>query len=226
MNVFKRIGKAALDAASYITPNIVKSKIKTFTNWIRDYVDPSDLTQVLDEVKEYVKNSYKKEEFFDFDDNLFRQDNASLIGNFVLEKVSDKHNKKHNTHQDNYKVKTFRKKVDLSIYDLTLLFEQLVKRTKKQYRLDGHHLFRIIIEHVTLDHPISTKHLPVSEFDFDEIVKTIEYKEIPITECTITTEVIKIPRGTGRLQVTRNNLDQKRSSSQLEITIQCVWQEL
>ena len=51
----------------------------------------------------------------------------------------------------------------------------------------------------------------VAGFDFEKLLNTIDYKELPILECTISTEVIKMPRGTGRLQVTRNNLDKKRS---------------
>ena len=47
--------------------------------------------------------------------------------------------------------------------------------------------------------------------DFEKLLNTIDYKELPILECTISTEVIKVPRGTGRLQVTHNNLDKKRS---------------
>ena len=51
----------------------------------------------------------------------------------------------------------------------------------------------------------------VAGFDFEKLLNTIDYKELPILEWTISTEVIKVPRGTGRLQVTRNNLDKKRS---------------
>ena len=140
------------------------------------------------------------------------QDNASLVGNFILQKVNSRHVRKYNTYQDDYEVRPRTKKLDTaSLHDVRLLFEQLLKRTKKQRGLDGNDLFRIIIDHVSLTHPVSTKSMRVAGFDFEKLLNTIDYKELPILECTISTEVIKMPRGTGRLQVTRNNLDKKRS---------------
>ena len=53
--------------------------------------------------------------------------------------------------------------------------------------------------------------LHISEFDFDQVIRILDYKEIPLAECKISTEVIKVPKGAGRLQVTRNNLVDKRS---------------
>ena len=62
MSIFNRIGKAALDAASYITPNVIKNKIKDFTSWLHDYVEPTDLDKALDELKDHVKSTFKKKE--------------------------------------------------------------------------------------------------------------------------------------------------------------------
>ena len=49
MNVLKRFGKTALDAASstlnYITPKVIKNKLRAFTNWVYDYVGRLILTQ-------------------------------------------------------------------------------------------------------------------------------------------------------------------------------------
>ena len=59
MNVLKQFGEAALDAASYITPKFVKNKVRDLTNWLYDYVDPTDLTQVLNEVKNHVIKTYR-----------------------------------------------------------------------------------------------------------------------------------------------------------------------
>ena len=64
MNTLKRIGNAALNAArstlNYITPNSVKNKVKDFSSWIRGYVAPTDLVQILNEVKEHVKKTYRR----------------------------------------------------------------------------------------------------------------------------------------------------------------------
>ena len=46
---------------------------------------------------------------FNFDYDLFRKDNAYLVGNFILKKVSNRHIRKYNTYQDNYEVKAHSK---------------------------------------------------------------------------------------------------------------------
>ena len=82
MNTLKRIGNAALDAArstlNYITPNSVKNKVKGFTSWIRDYVDPTNLVQVLNEVKEHVKKTYRRKP-------LTTIENASALRKFTTQ---------------------------------------------------------------------------------------------------------------------------------------------
>ena len=172
--------------------------------------------------KTIFKSTYHGLKESNFDDDLFRKDNASLVGNFILKKVSNRYIRKYNTYQDDYEVKVHSKALrSLSLYGLFLLFEQLVNRTKKQYRLDGNDLFRIIIEHERLPQskPNSTQRLPIKDFDFNKLMMILDYKEIPLTECTI---YIKVPTGAGSLQVTRNNLTQKRSVKELRIAIPCV----
>ena len=90
MNVLKRFGKTALDAASstlnYINPKVIKNKLRTFTNWLYDYVGPSDIDAVLNDTKDYIQSTYHGLKEFNFNDDLFRKDNASLVGNFILKK--------------------------------------------------------------------------------------------------------------------------------------------
>ena len=228
MNVLERFGKTALDAASstlnYITPKVIKNKLRAFTNWLYDYVGPSDIDAVLNDTKDYIQSTYHDLKEFNFGDDLFRKDNASLVGNFILKIVSNRYIRKYYTYQDDYEVIVHSKALgSLSLHDLFLLFEQLVKCAKKQYQLDGNDLFRIVIEHERLHQskPISTQRFPIKDFDFTELIKILDYEEIPLTECTITTEVIKVLRGAGRLQVTRNNLTQKRSVIRIRIAIPC-----
>ena len=82
MNTLKRIGNAALDAArstlNYITPNSVKNKVKGFASWIRDYVDPTNLVQVLNKVKEHVKKTYRRKP-------LTAIENASALRKFTTQ---------------------------------------------------------------------------------------------------------------------------------------------
>ena len=151
---------------------------------------------------------------FNFGKDLFRTDNTSLAGNFSLQKVKNRYVKKFKTYQDEYKIRVHTKKL-VSLDDVRLLFEGLVEQTKKRYHLAGGDRFRIIVDHESLPHPMSTKLMKVADFDFENLFKVIEnlldYRELPIYEYTISTEVIKFPMGAGRLQVTRNNLDKKRS---------------
>ena len=143
---------------------------------------PSDIDAVLNDTKDYIQSTYHGLKEFNFDDDLFRKDNASLVGNFILKKVSNRYIRKYNAYQDDYEVIVHSKALgSLSLHDLFLLFEQLVKRAKKQYQLDGNDLFRIVIEHERLHQskPISTKRLPIKDFDFNELIKILDYEEIP-----------------------------------------------
>ena len=62
MNVLKRFGKTALDAASstlnYIMAKVIKNKLRAFTNWLYDYVGPSDIDAVLNDTKDYIQSTY------------------------------------------------------------------------------------------------------------------------------------------------------------------------
>ena len=59
MNLHKRLGEAILDAASYITPKLIKNKVRELTNWLHDCVDPTNLTQILNKVKDHVMETYR-----------------------------------------------------------------------------------------------------------------------------------------------------------------------
>ena len=88
MNVLKRFGKTALDAASstlnYITPKVIKNNLRDFTNWLYDYVGPSDIDMVFNDTKDYIQSTYHGLNEFDFDDDLFRTDNTSVAEHFQL----------------------------------------------------------------------------------------------------------------------------------------------
>ena len=48
----------------------------------------SDIDAVLNDTKDYIQSTYHGLKEFNFDDDLFRKDSASLVGNFILKKVS------------------------------------------------------------------------------------------------------------------------------------------
>ena len=99
MNIFKRIGKTALDAESstlnYITPKVVKNKLRDFTNWLYDYVESTNLDKVLNETKDYIQSTFKEKDQglkeFDFDDELFRTDNISIDNAFIIRQEGERH---------------------------------------------------------------------------------------------------------------------------------------
>ena len=88
MNAFKRFGKTALNAASstlnYVTPKVIKNKLRAFTNWLYDYVGPSDIDAVLNDTKDYIQSTYQGLKKFNFDDDLFGTDNTSIAEPFQL----------------------------------------------------------------------------------------------------------------------------------------------
>ena len=80
---------------------------------------PSDIDAVLNDTKDYIQSTYHGLKEFNFNDDLFRKDNASLVGNFILKKVSNRYIKKYNTYQDDYEVKVHSKALgSLSLHGL------------------------------------------------------------------------------------------------------------
>ena len=66
---------------NYITPKVIKNKLRAFTNWIYDYVGPSNIDAVLNDTKDYIQSTYHGLKEFNFDN-----DNVSLVGNLFLKK--------------------------------------------------------------------------------------------------------------------------------------------
>jgi len=64
----------------------VKSGINKFADWIMSYV-PEPIKQSVNlkirKLKERINYLYDKFNEFNFDDELYRTDNASLVGNFI-----------------------------------------------------------------------------------------------------------------------------------------------
>ena len=91
----------------------------------------SDIDAVLNDTKDYIQSTYHGLKEFNSDDDLFRKDNASLVSNFILKKVSNRYIRKYNTYQDDYEVIVHSKALgSLSLHGLFLLFEQLVQHAK------------------------------------------------------------------------------------------------
>ena len=76
MSFFRRIGNAALSAAtnvvsgvasgtrrlvSAVVPEAVQRRVNTFTDWVTSYVAPTQINQVLDEITEHVRRNYPQD---------------------------------------------------------------------------------------------------------------------------------------------------------------------
>lgn len=68
---------------------------------------------------------------------------------------------------------------------------------------------RLIVNHINWQNPLSTGILTINgsiaEYLLEEIARWVEYKEVPLTELEITIQSFAIPRGSGRLTVTKIN---------------------
>ena len=76
-NWWQIVQHQALDAASstlnYITPKVIKNKLRAFTNWLYDNVGPSDIDAVLNDTKDYIRSTYHGLKEFNFDDDLLEK---------------------------------------------------------------------------------------------------------------------------------------------------------
>ena len=76
---------------------------------------------------------------------------------------------------------------------------------------------RLIVSHPTWAKPFSTKLLTITNdknFIYDllkSLLEFVEYKNVPLDELLLEVQSTKIPRGTGRLRVTKNNIANKKS---------------
>ena len=71
----------------------------------------------------------------------------------------------------------------------------------------------MVISNDTLDHPISTKMLKVSDFKLSQlldIINTLEYKEIDLENCKIIIQSVKIPAGKGWLYLSKQTVNRKK----------------
>ena len=88
--------------------------------------------------------------------------------------------------------------------------------TVEERRLDPGDKIRIIVSHPSWPKPFSTKLITITgdEMFFYTLLKAvleyIEYKEAPLNEVTIEVQSTRIPRGKGRLTITKDNTGRKR----------------
>ena len=146
---------------------------------------------------------------FNFDDDIFQKENASLR-NFKIIKTHNVENKKFNSFTNEYQIKILKPlEDDKEIYKI---FHELIKKVKINRKLKDNDRIRIVIQNEELPNAISTKFNKVNDFkldNIDELIKILEYKNIPLEKCKIIIQSVKIPNGTGRLYLSKDTATRK-----------------
>ena len=146
---------------------------------------------------------------FNFDDDIFQTENTS-IGKFKIISIQSRENKKFKSSTNEFKVKILKKLDDNK--DIYHIFQEIVKTVKKRRNLSNNDMLRIVIQNEELPKAISTKLNKVENFklgDLDTIINILEYRAIPIENCKIVVQSVKIPAGKGRLYLTKDTISRK-----------------
>ena len=146
---------------------------------------------------------------FNFDDDIFQTENTSL-GKFKIISVQNRENKKFKSYTNEFKVKILKKLDDDK--DIYHIFQEIVKTVKKRRNLSNNDMIRIVIQNEELPKAISTKFKKVQDFklgDLEDIINILEYRAIPIENCKIVVQSVKIPAGKGRLYLTKDTVSRK-----------------
>ena len=146
---------------------------------------------------------------FNFDDDIFQTKNTS-IGKFKIISIQSRENKKFKSSTNEFKVKILKKLDDNK--DIYHIFQEIVKTVKKRRNLSNNDMLRIVIQNEELPKAISTKFNKVENFklgDLDTIINILEYRAIPIENCKIVVQSVKIPAGKGRLYLTKDTISRK-----------------
>ena len=173
-------------------------------------------TKEIDATTKSIDDRYKKvitqnipSVQFNFDDDIFQTENTSL-GRFKIISVQNRENKKFKSYTNEFKVKILKKLDDDK--DIYHIFQEIVKTVKKRRNLSNNDMLRIVIQNEELPKAISTKFKKVQDFelgDLENIIKILEYRSIPIENCKIVVQSVKIPAGKGRLYLTKDTVSRK-----------------
>ena len=144
-----------------------------------------------------------------FDDDIFQTENRSLE-KFKIISVQSRENKKFKSYTNEFKVKILKKLDDVK--EIYHIFQELVKTVKKKRKLSNNDMLRFVIQNEELPKAISTKFNKVENFklgDLETIINILEYRAIPIENCKIVVQNVKIPAGKGRLYLTKDTISRK-----------------
>ena len=139
----------------------------------------------------------------DFDDDIFQTENTSL-GKFKIMSVQSRQNKKFKSFTNEFKIKILKKLDDVN--EIYHIFQELIKNVKRKRKLSNNDRLRFVIQNEELPKAISTTFNKVQDFklgDLEQVIKILEYRDIPLEKCKIVLQSVKIPAGKGRLYLTK-----------------------
>ena len=176
----------------------LKEKINKIFEKKDDYKPRSDLQKI------------STNDLFNFDDDIFQKENASQR-NFKIINIRNFQNQKFNSFTNEYQIKILKPLEDDK--DIYQIFHELIKTVKVNRKLKDNDIIRIVIQNEELPNAISTKYNKVNDFklvNIDELIKILEYKNIPLENCKIIIQSVKIPNGGGRLYLSKDSATRKK----------------
>ena len=83
---------------------------------------------------------------------------------------------------------------------------------KRRRKLSNSDMLRFIIQNEELPNAISTKFNKMKDFklgDLEQVIKILEYQDVPLEKCKIVIQSVKIPAGKGSLYLTKDTVSRK-----------------
>ena len=174
--------------------------------------------QEINETSKSIDDKYKKVSYgleyeqkndFNFDDDIFQNENMSL-GKFKIVGIRNRENKKFKSYINEFRVKILKEFENYN--EIYQIFQELVRTVKKRRKLSDNDLIRVVIQNEELPNAISTKFTKVESFklgDLENVINIMEYRGIPLETSKIIVQSVKIPTGKGRLYLTKDTISRK-----------------
>jgi hypothetical protein len=147
---------------------------------------------------------------FNFHDELFTDQTHNSDQPWRVKLTKTKYNEKFDTTKNKCKIE-ITNKLRFALVDIFKIFEDIRDSTISKFKLTSKDRIRIVVEGPGHDRPLSKKSLPIQEMTFesiwDAILHNVQYKEINLTETTITVEFVRIPAGKGRKKIIQTTTD-------------------
>ena len=120
--------------------------------------------------------------------------------------------KKFSTYFDKYRIEM---KENVSTIDIMKVFLETLNKAIEERGLVNGDKIRLVLNHPQWSKPFSTKFMAISgelpSTFVEECARFVEYKGVPIEMLEIHIQSIKLPRGKGRLKITKSTIRNKKS---------------